>query len=273
MKSNIKLALAALALSSSVQAATLVLNPSADATVNYRSGNVASTTNFGTAADLDVYYATVPIWAMSYVRFDLSSLAGATITDATLTFTSITNIGNPGFTNQTRNDFLTTTRFAVYGLLDVAGNTAQNWDETTITANSVRGDLSTTEIVSDTAATQLETTTRTVSFDNVGESVSGTGVGSKASVTGNSSSSLVSFLQGRLNAGASIGLTTFIVDSTDLTNGRGLAFGSRENTDPAVRPVLTLTYTAPIPEPSTWAAFAGLAGLAFAAGRRRRRTA
>ena len=265
MKSNIKLALAALALSSSVQAATLVLNPSADATVNYRSGNAASTTNFGTAADLDLFHFG-SIWALAYVRFDLSALAGATITDANLVFTKVSNIANPSFTSATRNDTLNSARFAAYGLLDVAGNTPQNWNETTITGSTVRGDLATTEIVSDSLALQVDTTTRTVSFDGVGETVTTT-TATIANTTGNS---LINFLQARINAGASIGLTTFILDMTD-TSAKGLALGSREDATNA--PVLTLTYTAAIPEPSTWAAFAGLAGLAFAAGRRRRRAA
>lgn len=242
-------------------AASLLLNPVADATVNYRSGNVASTTNFGTAADLDLFYVNTPIWAFAYVRFDLSALAGATITDATLTFTKVSNIANPGFTNASRNDTLVTTRFAVYGLNDVAGNTAQNWGETTITGSAARGDLTTTEVVSDTAAVQFDTTTRTISFDGVGETVADP----KASIAGTSGSSLVNFLQGRLDAGTFSGLATFIVDTPDTTTGRGFAFGSREDTVNA--PVLSITYT-PVPEPGSML-LAGLAALPVLLRRRR----
>ena len=264
MKKQALIALTSLGLAASAVADTANFNPSADATVNYRSGNASSDTNFGTQLDLDLYYSNqvAPgIWAMSYVRFDLSSLAGATITDATLTFTKLaSNIAN--ITNATRNDALTTGRFAVYGLLDVAGNTAQGWSETAITGNSVRGTLD-HEIIAD-SGTKLDTTTRTVSFDGVGETVTTT----LGSITGTSGSSLVSFLQGRVDAGSSIGWTTFIVDNPDLTSGRGFAFGSRENA--GFEPVLSITYT-PVPEPSTFALLAGIAGMGCVGLRRRRR--
>lgn len=263
MKPKVIASLTALALGSSAYAATVTLNPSADATVNFRSGNAASTTNFGTAGDLDLFYQGA-IWAMAYVKFDLSSLAGATITDATLTFTKVTNIAN--ITPAARNDAINTGRFGLFGLLDVAGNTPQNWDETTITGSMVRSDLLTTEITSDTTSPQFDTTTRTISFDGVGESTNGTTV----SVTNTTGDALINFLQARLDAETAFAESvTFIADFVDHgTSGRGFAVGSRE--DAVNAPVLTITYTAAVPEPASAAALAGLGILGFAATRRRR---
>lgn len=220
-------------------AATLSLNPEADTFV--RRG-INQTVNYGTVTNLDIYQNSTTRAYFAYVRFNLSVLPpGAVITNATLTFTY--NGGG------TRTDTLTTGRFATYGLLDMSGNTPQNWGETTLTGDTIGAEFI------GIAAVDIDTSTRTVSFDGVGESISGGGgVGSTASVTGSTGGPLVSFLNARFGAG---GLATFIVDFPGTESGRGYALGSREAT--SGQPVLVVNYFVPptTPPPLRWATGSG----------------
>ena len=231
---------------------TLVLNPSAD--TFFRAG-LNNSTNFGTQAIYDIYQNGTARNYFAYTKFDLSALAGATITSATLTFTY--NGGG------TRTDSITTGRFAAYGLLEVECNTPQTWTETGLVVSGGTENIGAEYIAANNVS--FDTATRTVSFDGVGEVITGTGVGATATL--NTSSSLVSFLQGRLASLTSVS-ATFIIDSPTNDAGRGYALGSREAI--TGMPVLTIEYTA-VPEPSAFALLAGLAGVGCVGLRRRRR--
>lgn len=235
-------------------AATISLNPSAD--TFFRAG-LAPSTNFGTAAALDIFQNGTARNYFAYVKFDLSSLSGATINSASLSFTYVSG--------GTRSDTLNTGRFATYGLLEVAGNTPQTWGETTLVFSGGTENIGSEYIAANN--TSFDTTTRTVSFDGVAETVSGSGVGATASI--GTSTALVNFLQNRLASPTALA-ATFIVDSPTNDAGRGYALGSREAT--SGMPVLVIDYTpSAIPEPSSFAAFAGLVGVAAVGLRRRRR--
>ncbi len=222
------------------------LEPVADAFIFHNDGGgVVNTTNFGTSAELDLYQQGTGLYAFSYVRFDLAALPpNATIDAATLSFTKVTNT-NEGV-DAARNDNLTTGRFGVWGLLDVSGNTPQDWAETGITADSVGSELT------GGSNPQFDTSVpRSVSFDGIGESVSGSGVGDTASNADAGGGALTSFLQGRVDATNHSGLATFLVDfAENRTSGRGFAFGSRE-ADAGSRPTLVLDYTGSTPLPDT----------------------
>jgi hypothetical protein len=242
------------ALVASAQLATaqsVLLNAVADTTLR---GGINETTNYGTSTVLEIFQLTTARNFFAYVRFDLSSIpSGANITSATLTFT-YNGAGNG------RTDVLNTGRFAAYGLLDVAGNTAQNWSETSLTY-ATRG----AEIVAMSNTIVDITTPRVANFDGVGEFVAGgTGVG--ATVGLNTSIGLVDFLQDRFEA--SLPAATFIIDfPTAEASGRGYGLGSREAASGF--PTLSIEY-AVIPEPGAVAALAGVAALGVAVIRRRR---
>lgn len=239
------------ALLGTANAATLTLNPVADTFVRF---GINQNVNYGTNPILDIYQVTTIRAFYAYVRFDLSTLpAGATIDSATLTFFK----GTGG----TRSDVLNTGRFAAYGLLDVAGNTPQNWGETTLVFSGGSENVGSEYITN--SGTQFDTATRTVSFDGIGETAVDPNY---ASIAGASGGPLVTFLSDRSTAGGS---TTFIVDIPTADNGRGYALGSRENTNTALIPVLQIEYT-PIPEPTGLVAIGSLVGLGLRRSRNRR---
>lgn len=229
------------------------LNPNADTFVRFGTNQA---NNFGTLNYLDLFANGTVRDYFGYVRFDLSTIPlNAIITEATLTFTKVDGLGS------TRSDGITTGRFGVFGLNEVDGNTAQDWNETTLSFDSGRGSEWTSANTFDPArVTNLDGT-------NGDEFVSGTASGSTASISG---ANLVAFLQDRL-ASTSVSVT-FIVDQTGTDAGRGYGLATREyaSVNAAQIPVLAITYSA-IPEPSAFAALAGLAGLGLAASRRRRR--
>jgi hypothetical protein len=256
------LALAA-SLPTALSAATVNLEPSADTFVVHRDGNAINGSNFGASPYLDTTQFGGGIYSFIYVRFDLTAIpAGSVITGATLTFTKTANSQTNGNTvsGGGRNDTLTTARFATYGLLDAAGNTAQDWSESTITWNNVGAEQTAT------TNTQFDTATRTVTFDGVNETVTG---GLTASISSSVATDALSlFLQGRLDASTHTGLTTFIVDlpSADAS-ARGYGFASNEHATDAA-PLLSITYTT-VPEPG--AALLGAFGILGLLRRRRGR--
>lgn len=174
-----------------------------------------------------------------YLRFDLSSIpTGSTIDSATLMLTQVAGAS--------RNDTITTGRFALYGLNNDAGNTPRNWDEATFEP-ALKG---TEDVTTLTGVTDLD--------DNIAgitETVMGAAPAGVVTVSG---APLASFLQTRFSDG---GLATFILSNDDATD-RGFGLGSKENADPATHPVLTIEYT-PIPEPTSFVLLAMCGGLAI----------
>ncbi len=181
---------------------------------------------------------------LGYVRFDLSSLGPITITDASIQFTKVANAP--------RNDILVTGRFALNGIDDVVGNTAQNWDELSLTYTA--------------AGTEKTLASGLTSFDDNVSGISEVISGSSTIVTV-SGAPLVSWLQGRVD-GSNPGLVNFLLDFPGtLASPRGFGLATKENATEASRPVLSITYT-PVPEPSAFAMSACGFALFLAARRR-----
>ena len=206
-----------------LQAATIALSANADTYL--RDATIRGGLEF-----MDVRGGNVDF--RGYLRFDLSAIpAGATIDSATLNMFQVSGAS--------RNDTIVGGRFALYGLNNDAGNTAQNWDEATF----VIAGKGTEDVPTLAGVTDLD--------DNVvgiTESVSGGSPNGLVSVTG---APLVGFLQTRFGDG---GLATFILSNDDATD-RGFGIGTKENADTTKVPVLTIEYTA-VPEPASLALLA-----------------
>lgn len=237
------------------ESATITLSTVADTVVFHRDGTYTyNTTNYGSAGQLDTSQYGAAIWAMSYIRFDLSSIpAGAVIDSAVFQVTKGTTANIANF-NVVRNDTITTGRFGSYGLLDVSGNTDQNWSETTLTSA-----LLGSERISG-ANPQFETSSRTIDLNAATETLL-----SSSTVVEVSGSPLVSFLQGRLDASTNTGMATIIVDYMEDASGgaRGYSFASKENSASLNPPNLVVNYTV-VPESSaTLLGGLGVLGLLF----------
>lgn len=203
----------------------------------------------GTGGILDNRLAFVP-----YIQFDLSGLNIASIQGATLNLTKVASA---------RNDTWTAGRFLAYGLTDLAGNTAQNWDELldfdpTDATNGLDFRNVGLEWTNMSGAAAIDAT-RVFNLDaDTGANVTESIAGDVISLTG---PDLVTFLQQRVDAN---GLVTFMtpINATD----RGWGIASKEN-GTAAGPALTLDFTA-VPEPGSLILFA--IGGAFATMRRKR---
>jgi hypothetical protein len=201
-------------------------------------------TNRGT---WDHMYMVSGAGRVGYVRFDLSALGAVTIESATLTFTKA---------QATRNDTLVAGRFALVGLNNIAGNTPQDWVETSLTgANAgdeyLGGGL---EPIDLTKVTNLDMDDGIAVTETI---VNGGAVGGTVTLTGQA---LIDFLQSRVNDG---GLVTFITTFPG-TDSKGYGLATQEHATEAYRPILQLTY---IPEPATLVLM-GLGGLLSAVRKR-----
>lgn len=184
-----------------------------------------------------MYVAGGSIDTAGYLRFDLGALNVRTVLDAQLI------LRNSG--EAPRNDAANTGRFALYGLNNVAGNTPQNWSESTLSesgTNPVGAEWS--------GAVPLDLTGgRVTNLDAddgvaVTESIvqaSGTDYWAPGAFTFTiSGQALIDFLQARADDG---GLATFIVANDD-GNSRGYGIATKENATEEFRPILVLTYEA-----------------------------
>jgi hypothetical protein len=160
-----------------------------------------------------------------YLRFDHSHLPIDTITAATLMLYQVDGAS--------RNDTITTGRFALYGLNDVVGNTPQNWIETG-TGYLNPGNKGTEDVTTLTGVTDLDDDVAGITETVVGAAPDGV-----VTVGGDA---LVSFLQTRFSGG---GLVTFILSNDDAVD-RGYGIGTKEAAV-GFQPVLSLTYTAAVP--------------------------
>jgi hypothetical protein len=203
----------------------------------------------GGLAFMDVRGAAIDF--RGYQRFDLATLGvGSEITSATLTYTVSGGAS--------RNDSLVNTRFALYGLNNVAGNTPQNWDEATF----VPASKGTEDVTTLTGVTDLDDNVAGIS-EVLNPAAGSANPGTTVTISG---APLVSFLQNRLDDG---GLATFILSNDDATD-RGFGLASKENATEAWRPTLTIEFDR-IPEPSTFALIVTGLGVA-ASGLLRRRS-
>lgn len=187
---------------------------------------------YGPFGDSAYMYTAGNYHFVSYLRFDLSAYNAVDITGASLTLTKVAAPPAP------RADGLVTGRFALHGMNNVSGNTAQNWDESTLTS-SIAGEE--WDIDSTMAASIADGRVVNLDGDDAGINIIETITGGSTimTVTG---ADLVSFLQSRANDG---GLATFIVTFGD-SSARGIGYATKENTTTEWQPVLALT----VPEPA-----------------------
>ncbi len=168
-----------------------------------------------------------------YVRFDLSALQGMNIESATVTFNMHGSIPKPPY----RNDSIVTGRISLYGLNDVAGNTAQNWDEALLTSSTTGAEADWTTgtiITAGGLTTDLDGDVNGVTEAVINAAAGAAALGTKVTVTG---ATLVSWLQSRVDAG---GLVTFILKNDDGSD-RGFGFCSKEYADVTYAPKLEVT--------------------------------
>ena len=173
---------------------------------------------------------------VGYIRFDLSSLGGIDISEASI---SLTTYG--GWVHDTINN----ARFGMVALNNVDGNTAQDWDESTLNYNNAGeewdADLYFTASTSDGRVTNLDLDDGANVIEDVPDSYTGT-----VTVSG---PDLVAFLQERANDG---GLATFMVAME--ASGKYTSYATKECETVEYWPTLNLTYEmrtkayAPTPE-------------------------
>lgn len=164
---------------------------------------------------------------MAYLRFDLSEVDLTGLTNAYLTL------------NKVSGATIVIDRFDVFGLSNLAGNTSQNWNETTL-ANSGLG-----QEYNSTSGNYIDLS-RVVNLS--GEGMSGANVIEQISNSGSaqhlSGVDLVQFLYDRKTDG---GLATFIV-LVDAGQNRNFNYASREHADADLRPTLKLNFLPEYPE-------------------------
>ena len=163
-----------------------------------------------------------------YVRYDLSSLGAIEITDATLTFVRCETYANYG---------QTTGRFTAFGMNNVEGNTAQDWDESVLTwANAGAewtGAIPMIDSVANGRVVSLEPDDGADTVETLIPTADGSTPGTIVTLAG---PDVVAFLQSRVFDG---GLATIIIGNP--ADSRELGFGTKENTEGYI-PSLEITY-------------------------------
>lgn len=165
-----------------------------------------------------------------YLRFDLSSVSYTTLDGAQLVLTVSGNAS--------RNDTVVGGRFALYGLNNVAGNTAQNWDEGALMDTNAGQEWDSTLPMT----TALGNGWITDLDDNVAGILEvvpdSDAAGGKIIISGDP---FEAFLQSRIDDD---GLVTFILANDDGSD-RGFGIATKEYETADWHPVLI------IPEPAT----------------------
>jgi hypothetical protein len=206
------------------RAAMITLSPAADTDIRR---DVNTTSNFGTAPIIYLRENGSSRDFKGYMRFDLSGLGPITINSATLVLTSLDF--NPA-SSDPRSDSIVDGRFQLHGLNEVGGNTAQDWDELTLTYANAGADRDLANL------TALDT-----------ESITGTVPNQILTITG---AGIMGFLQGRVDSGTNGGLATFVLDFPAPSSDRGFQIATKEVGDSNKVPKLTLDYSV-IPEPNS----------------------
>ncbi len=208
-----------------------------DAAVWYRTDNASyGSAITGSDIDMDVYCTPDLIGAYAYIQFDLSELGtNATVVSASLELTKVDSNPLQSFAgvHSTKMDVITADRFACYGLNSVAGNTSQDWSETSLSFNSTGDEL--TEGSAHGIDPFNAADGRSTDLSDV-ESISGDGT--EVTVSGEA---VTAFVQSRLDDD---GLVTFMIDLGYTINAKGFAFNTRDSGLAGAMPVLTLNYTA-----------------------------
>lgn len=197
------------------------LLPVADTHVRYGTNQ---DNNYGTAATLDTRQNdTAPRDYMVYIRFDLSSISGQ-ITNAELQLTKASG------------DSLVNRRIRVLGLDNAAGSTMQNWDELSLTWNTLGAEVDTSIYPSPSAGESPFDFGRITDFE---QGVSGISevirVGD--TVAAISGSALADWLESRRQDG---GLATLIIDYPSSASDKSVNYHSREAA--SGQPMLTIEY-------------------------------
>ena len=157
-----------------------------------------------------------------YLQFDLSeltALGSGTLSNATLTLQKVAG---------SRNDTVTNDRFSLQGLNVVAGNTPQDWDEHLLNTDTVGDEWPVGFYPPDL------TNGRLADLDEDAADVTEVIADDVITITG---ADLDAFLQGRVDDN---GKVTFVITCED--SGKGYGIASKENSNEAYRPNLTLTY-------------------------------
>ncbi len=227
---------------------TITLNPTADAGIRS-----TFTSNNGSSGEMLAGMVTSADIIRSVLAFDLSSIpAGATIHSVSLRLvTTTTDTGSTATTNLTFNLHQLTQSFTSSGV------TWYNREGTpsatpTLAAqpnpwSTLGGTFNSATVLSSISANPTTVAGGTAFIFDTG---------------GNFTSAV----------GSAIGDMIYLIAKLENEGGSSrnlLRFNTVEATTVANRPQLTITYT-PIPEPSAFAALAGLGTLGFAATRRRR---
>ena len=176
-----------------------------------------------------------------YLRFDLSALTKTIVGSATIKF------------NKVAGDTLTTGRFALFGLKDLAGNAAQNWTAASFAYGAEFDPSMFNDAFASTGVCPILLSN--VADFSLQEAVSG----NQATVN---SADFVSFLQSRVDAG---GPATVILGmpSQGAGNDKTMTFAFAGYSDPTLPVSLTITYS-PVPLPNPPDSFS-LGGINFSA--------
>lgn len=242
MKKSVVLTVIVMVAIKSVMAASIILPSVAD---TYVDGVQSPDTNFFNHPNDRLRinsHQSAPRAEYAYLRFDLQSIsqyqAGSVLS----------------LTTASDSNTFTANQAEVWGLLDLPGNTNQNWDATSLTYNATGSELS-KPVAS--GVNPLDESRVVFLGYLTNESNTTVGANEQVSLAG---FALDDFL---LDQWGSDGLATFIV-ANRFGTARGIHFNSSRAE--AGGPSLAV-----IPEPSAIALAVGVAAMAMAVGRRRQR--